>query len=278
MAKPLQFRDAVRNISPVWLGGGAARTGEGEWGEQGGKVHHAIMTGFDGLMEWAIQGLIARFPEECTPTALNALGRDRVIVRGFDESDESYRARLVRWLDDWRLAGHAFSILQQVAGYLTPHEVRLRIVTNSSVWYERDTEGTLTWSVASPANWDWDGQPTLWSRFWLILYPPDTLWVQHPPEWGDVDLWDGAWGSSGFTWGSTATPEQVATIRQIIRTWKPAHTLCNQIVIAFDEDLFDPTAAPGAPMPDGTWAPWGLVGSDPRTPSREEDASYWDGT
>jgi hypothetical protein len=159
--------------------------------------------------------------------------------------------------------------------------VRLLIVTNSSVWYERTTDGTLNWHKASPANWDWDGQSDLWSRFWLILFPPSSLWVQSPPEWGDTGqagLWGGAWGSAGYTWGSTATQDQVGTIRQIVRTWKPAHTKCEWIILAFEGATFEPTETPGSPMPDGTWGPWGLVGTDPRTASRQEEASYWDGT
>lgn len=256
----VQLRHQLRNIAPGFL----------KRGERGQALLFSLGLVLDGLAEWALQGVLARFPYKAPPTALPALGRDRRIVKGFDETNGAYRVRLVKWLDSWRKAGHAYSVLEQLAGVLAPHEVRIRIVTNTGLWYERDSDGTLSWSRGDSNAWNWDDAPELWSRFWVIIYPLDDVWE---PE----DVWGvGTWGDGG-TWGTTAELSQVAAVRSLIRTWKPAHARCEWIVIAFDDATFDPSDDSTYPI-DGTWGPWGEVGTDPRTPSRYASARYWDGT
>lgn len=252
-----QLRHWARRLAPGFLSD-----------ENGQKTIFSVLLVADGVLDWAIQGIYARFPAVATATALNAIGRDRRITRGFDESDTSYRRRLIRWLESWRLAGHAYAILNAVAGYLSPHAVPLRIVTNSGVWYTRAADGTLSHYRASPNNWDWDGDSDSWSRFWLIMYPPVTLWDAED-TWGD-----GTWGDGG-TWGSTATEDQVKTVQMLVQRWKPAHARCEWIIEALDDASFDPTDPPGAPLPDGTWGPW--ADGDPVAPTRLATARYWDG-
>lgn len=257
-ARKFQWREFALRIAPPWLQKG-----------DGAKVLYSISAPLDVANDWAWQGIKARMPLEATPTALGAIGRDRVITRGFDESDDNYRARLAAHLVAWRRAGHAQGILDAIAGYLSPHEVRMRIATNAGVWYTRETDGTFTWEKQL-GTWDWDGASGSWWRFWVILYPPNTLWTEGP-NIGDSDLWNGAIGSAGYTIGSTATPEQVQSIRGLVKQWKPAHAQCKWIIVAFDPDSFDPSA----PDPDGTWGPWGA--GDPRVRTRLASARYWDG-
>lgn len=235
--------------------------------DKGLKVLYSLGIGTDAYREWLWQGIMARMPDRAGHDARLALGRDRRIIKGFDESSDNYAGRLKRWLDDWRVAGHAFSVLDQVAGYLTGHSVLMRIVTNTGVWYTRTAAGVKSILRANPTNWNWDGSTTLWSRFWLILYPPGSLWTRK--TWGSF-----TWGTPGATFGSTMTRDQRDSIRTIVQQWKPAHAQCEYIVLAFNASDFDPTASPGSPMPDGTWANALKPGSNPAVFSRDHDALY----
>lgn len=257
------FREGAAAISPPqFLGRGL-----------GERLVYLLTLPMDGVMQWAWEGIKARFPEEAPPDALGPIGRDRRIVRGRDESDESYIARLLIWLDSWRAAGNAWSVLDQVAGYFAPTPPRLRIVTNSGMWFTRESDGARSWLIASPNNFDWDGDTASWSRFWLVIYADP---LTDGGEWGDNVR---EWGDGG-TIGTSATPGDVAIIRQIVQTWKGAHSRCEWIIVALDPESFDPEAAAGAPgMPDGTWGTWAIA--DPSTgiyePTRLTTARYWEG-
>ena len=232
----------------------------------------------DAGVEFAYQGFYAKLPGYGTPTALPLIGRDRVMRRGFDESDESYGARLAQWLPTKRTMGNAFSIMRQVKGYLSPHTPKMRVVNASGTWYTLNSDDTVeihqTWPTQ---NFDWDGQnATLYTRCWLIIYPPSSLWVPGPTI-GDPSLWGGAVGTTGYTIGSTATPEQVASIRAILAENRCGGDRFEKIIIAFDPNSFDPTGAPGAPLPDGTWAECVKLSGGNYVPSRISTAIYWRG-
>ena len=60
---------------------------------------------------WVAYAVRARFPD-CAPSdALPWLAIDRQIDRGPNEGETSYRARLKLWLDLWRHAGSAQSVI-----------------------------------------------------------------------------------------------------------------------------------------------------------------------
>lgn len=257
-----RFRHVIRTLGPRWLTGGEA-----------GPVLHSIGVLLDAFAERARQGSLARFPSHAPIDALSPMGRDRLIIRGFAEASATYRDRLLGWLDVWQTAGNAQTLMDQIAAFLAPHTLRIRIVTNSGMWWERDEDGNQTNSLASPNNWDWDGAPsTSWSRFWVILYPPtgDTLWSDM--TFGDVATW-----GQTETWGSDNTLAQVETIRAICRRFKPGGTRCMFIVIAFDPASFDPTDPPGDPLPAGDWGTY-WAGADPADSTRLDTARYWKGT
>lgn len=155
-------------------------------------------------------------------------------------------------------------------------EVIVRTVTNTGVWHTRDQLGALSRVVSSPDNWDWDGSPSSeWSRFWVIIYPPPGLWDQSE-EWGDPDLWtSGVFGTADKTIGTSATPQQVVDIRNIISDWKPAGTQCEWIIIASDLSSFDP--ADTTTEPDGLWGNWGKIVGGQYVSSRLSTARYWKG-
>ncbi len=249
--RAFQFRDHALRIAPPWLRSG-----------NGARVLYTLGATLDSAQDWLWQGIQARMPLVATPTALSAIGRDRRITRGYAETDAAYAGRLAGYLQAWARAGTARGIMDQVAGYLAPASVDLRIVTNSGMWYARAADGTFTWEAhTTPSNWDWDGDTASWFRFWLIIYSP----------WAAEDTWgSGTWGDGG-AWGTTADPGYVSAIRGIVGTWKAAHAKCEWIIEAFNPATFDPSA----PEPDGTWGTWS--DSDPRVPTRLATARYWSG-
>lgn len=264
MAK--NFRTLRKALGPTWL------TSEGD----------SLLVGYsldlmrDAFVERLRLGLMARFPQQDkagTPApsdAIAAMGRDRRVVRGLNESDASYITRLLAWLDDRKTSGNAFTLMQRLSEYLGAGCV-FRTVDNSGNWYTRAVDGTRTLLI-NQANWDWDHNSAKWSRFWVVIYPPSSLWV---PEntWGT-----GTWGDGG-TWGTTATVDEVTTVRSLIADWKPAGTRCVNIIVAFDPASFDPTSAVDSTgMPDGLWGHWSKNVAGVQVPARLSTARYFDGT
>lgn len=257
-----RFRVSFRKLMPSWL-----TTGEGE------LVGYSTRVLVDLALQRAKEGAYAGFPEYAPEDALPYFARDRKIVRGIDEPSATYATRILTWLDDHKRRGNPFKLCQMLAAYCNA-AVRVRTVDQRGNWFTRDRDGTES-VVLDTGNWNWDTQYTdaEWARFWVIIYPTaDGLPWAEGPDWGDVDLWGGAWGTSGYTWGSTATPGQVAAVRQIVREWRPEGTRCENIIIAFDDASFDPTA----PEPDGDWLHEGV--GDPALKNRLATARYWKGT
>lgn len=242
---------------------------------EGELVHGSLAALMSANTERAEEGLLARFPEYAHPSALAYLGRDRKIVRGIDEPAASYAARLVRWLDDHRVRGNPYALHAQLRAYAQA-DIMVRTVDRSGNWFTTAADGTLTAAIAT-GNWDWDATPAAqWSRFWVIMYPTadGKPWAKAAGTFGvGGGVWGGAVGSPGYTIGTTATAEQVSSVRQIVRDWMPDGTRCEWIIIAFDPASFDPTA----PEPNGTWKNWGLDTAGNYAPERLSTARYWKG-
>jgi hypothetical protein len=265
MAGAARFRLTRRSLAPRWL-----TEGEGE------LVGYALDLMKDAFVERLRLGLLARLPfndrnrtTTAPPDALVAMGRDRRVARGLEETDASYAARLLTWLDDRKTAGNPFALMERVAEYTGPL-CAFRTVDARGNWFTREADGSRSFTLDA-GNWDWDGVPvtTQWSRFWLIIYP-NGLWTEGG-DWGDVGA---EWGTAGRSWGSTATPDEVASVRAIVADWKPAGTRCVNIILALDPSSFDPSA----PEPDGLWARWSKTVDGVQVPARLSTARYWDGT
>ncbi len=258
------FRKLRRFLGPSWL------TSEGE----SGLVGYSLDLVKDGFIERLELGLYSQMPggtvlgqpaDVAPADALAAMGRDRRVVRGFEESDESYAARLIAWLDDRRTAGNPYTLMQKLAEY-TGQGPAFRTVDARGNWYSRAADGTRSLVLAT-GNWDWDSTPlTDWSRFWVIIYP-NGLWTEGP------DYGAATWGDVPGTWGSTATSEEVQTIRFLVGDWKPAGTICVKVIVAFDPNSFDPSS----PEPDGLWGHWSKNVAGVQVPARLSTARYWDG-
>ena len=262
MAELTRFRRAYTKLLPWWL-----------TAEDGAKVNYSLGLLMDAYLTRLLQGLRARWPSHAMPSALPFLGRDRRIVRGINESAESYAARLLRWLDDHRIRGNPYALMEQLRAYCQA-DVRIRTVDMRGNWYTIERDGTKSVSLQQ-GNWDWDGaDASRWSRFWVIIYPTsDGLpWEARPVGWDDGDWW----GDPSLTLGTTATANQASTVKSIVRDWQPDGTRCEWIIIAFDDTSFAPDDS-SPPLPDGTWGKWGKLVSGNYEESRDETARYWKG-
>lgn len=246
----------LAKLLPWWL-----QTGEG------GLVQRTVATVLGGFTERARQGLLAHGPTTCPDDAIQYFCRDRGIVRGINEPREAIGLRLVRFLDDRATQGNAFALHAQLRAYMQA-DVMVRTVDSRGNWYTTAAGGARS-VVIDTGNWDWDGAAaSRWSRFWVIIYPSGGL-----PWAASVGGTPAAWPSGG-TIGTTATPEQVASVRSIIRQWQPDGTRCEWIIIAYDAASFDPTA----PEPDGTWGDFGYdAGGGSYEVARHTTARYWKG-
>jgi hypothetical protein len=273
------FRTNRKWLGPAWL-----TQGESE------LVGYSVDVLKDTFAERLREGLLARFPQQDaagTPgsdDALAAIGRDRRIVRGINESSTAYAARLPKWLDDWKFAGNPFALLKKLAEYC-PAGMSFRTVDARGNWFSRAADGTQT-VLLKQYNWDWDGSiattntpfvagqlKRTWSRFWVIIYP-NGYWAS-VRNWGDPGA---KWGDPGVAWGANILPEQAATLRGIVSDWKPGGTRCVNIILAFDNASFDPThARDGSGLPDGNWLYWSKTVGGARVPARLSTARYMDG-
>lgn len=258
----MPFRDYANAISTPWLRK-----------KVGGGLLYAKGLILDALTDWLSIGVKARFPDQAPPDALGFIGNDRQIDRGPAEPDSGYKTRLRRASDTWRNAGGGRTILTQLAAYFTGiAQPPLRLVSDSSVWHVYDwATGLVARSKPSPANWIWDSLTGVrWWRGWVIIDSSSGPWTRH--KWGS----GGKWGSSGTTWGSSATKQEVISIARIINKWKPAHVATSfpatdapqgvvWVVVCFSSTLFRSTdTAP--PNPNGNYDV---------AANRDPNATYW---
>jgi hypothetical protein len=253
---------AIYKLAPSWLTSG-----------EGGQVLASLLLTAEDFLARAKLGLLARFPEYTPDDGLAPLGRDRRIRRGINEPSAAYGARLTGALDDLRTRGNPFALLRQLRAYLQANCV-VRTVDRRGNWYTIAADGTESF-LLNQANWDWDGGAlSEWARFWLIIYPENGTTPFAPAgAIGSPTLYgDGLIGNAGYTVGTTATRDQVAAIRAIVRDWKPEGTTCEWIIISFDEATFTPA---GATDPNGDWGSWG---NSTGSPVRLSTARYWKGS
>jgi hypothetical protein len=242
-------------MAPRWL-----TEGEGE------PLGYSLDLMKDAMAERLRLSLLARFPSLTPDDALDAIGRDRRVPRGLNETRDKYVARLLRWLDDRKLAGTAFALSERLTELLGPLP-RIRIVNNNGKWHTRDVDGAHTDYIGN--NWNWDGNVNAWSRFWVIIYP-NGLWSPLG-SWGASGV--ASWGAASSAWGCTISKNEVSLMRAVIDDWKTEGTICQNIILAFDPVSFSPFA----PEPDGNWGNWSKNVGGVQVPSRLATARYLDG-
>lgn len=257
------FRAAAQEFSPPWLR---------EY--VGARYVFAQSVMWDALAEYTRLGMIQRYPTVARPEALKELGKDRKIWRGLAETDAHYAERLRQFKRTWKHAGNAPTLLRQLWEYMTPNAARIRYVANGydgaagagtqfADWWTIDDTG-LTFHRETTTNWDWDASYGKNIRFWLIVYRTDLTpakWGVPPYKWAESDLfWGGSPGSSR---------DWVLDVYNMVQAFKAAGSHMGPFpdfgggLIVADPAFttapwgasgpFPPDAAPGYPMPDGTF-------------------------
>ncbi len=248
--------EVSRAALPWWL-----RTGEG------GAIKFTIDRMLGAMSQRLYDGLLARFPSYAPDDALPYLCRDRRVTRGINEPRASIVARLLRFLDDLRVIGSPFALHAELRAYLQA-DVMIRTVDRRGNFFTTAVGGAQSVAL-NTLVWDWDGGAlSAWSRFWVIIYPADGV-----PWAASVGNVSGATWPAGGTIGTTATLDQVATVRQLVQEWSPAGTRCEWIIIAFDADTFGPTD----PTAAGTYRNWGVADGADYVVARNTTARYWRG-
>ncbi len=265
MVETLRFRDIIR--PPKWLSDRypTALT-------VGYRLIWSMVAALDVGAEVLSQGLNARFPGVGTPTALSLIGRSRGLIRGQNESNEDYVARLLRWLDVHPEAGWDERVARVVHEYLEAHP-RVRVVDRAGQWTTVDTDGTVTRTVAA---WDWDSvshpersdpDEPWWSDLWVIVYSP---FPARAGTLGDMT------GDDGYALGHMVASPDVQNLKGLFAQWKAAHSRIRAVIWTTDATKFDP-ATPSS-LPDGTWGAWSRNVAGVQVPSNRDTTvcRYWE--
>jgi hypothetical protein len=247
----INLRDYAKKLSPPWLSVGVAE-----------KILYTYGLMFDMLGDAAVAAVQMRFPGAYSWTSLPLIGRDRQVPRGLAESNSDYANRLRGWWDTHRGAGNPYCLLKQIyaaTGFLARYWI---INDRACRWvYDPVQSHPYTYGPPSGPYTSWDdaghitqysyyGMPSVWGwgpehlpfRFWVVIelssvdqigLPP--VWAPPPPSGRTADRPP----NNTQTLGSTATPALAQTIRNLVRSWKPAFMRCESIIITWDSFLFD---------------------------------------
>ena len=226
----MSFRDLIGTIAPPWL--------QRQWGE---RYLYTAGLELDAIAEAARQGVRARAPgAPGTPSdALVQIGRDRVIVRGGEESEAGYSQRLSRAFDSWSRAASLEGILRQLQGLLRDESTKAKAITYWGTWatipawdaaveYLAGYQSAWTWgwqwlppSEGGIAYWDW-------AQVYAIVYPAAGQWTQ--PTFGAGLLL----GASGpWCLGVGAPYEEAQALRTVADQWRSAATRV-RVIVSYD--------------------------------------------
>lgn len=228
---------------------------------------------YDESLQTLDLGLRSGQPLRCDEEVLPILGRDRSIPFFPGESVESKRRRLAAWKQLHRTRGTHVGEMRQSQPYFLPEAPLMRIVHQSggaspiATWHTLAPDGSYSIHRATPSNWNWDGQTSKWSRFWVILYVPTSFASL-------IRYGDGHRYGDGSVYAGTASPVISQDLVNMILNWKSAHSALWGYCLATDPTSFDPTAsivvdpAGWSSLPNGNWGqPLTSAGVRTRLPS-----------
>ncbi len=205
------FESYQYRIAPPWL--------QGTYGAALLRVMGRLK---DVVTEYASSGAELRLPDYCSSDALAYNGFERNLERGLSESDDNYRAWLLRVWEHWTTAGTADSLQSQVAHLFQIDAVKVAV---TGIWPFQTGLGVTR--VVVPASgytttpqpgWEVHDKDTAqWARAWVSIdaSPP---WGFGTRTWDDGGTWDG-----DMVWDSLATPDEVKQVTNVLNKWKPAH-------------------------------------------------------
>ena len=206
-----QFHDAQVNDAPPWLQQPYGR----RWNFALGMVKEAFF-------EACKQAVKARHPKIAPVDALERIGRERGIDRGFFYTLDQYRVQLVRAFDYWSMQGTAEGLISALndAGYP---------------------------NVGITENYTADGiGPDEWSWFFVQFRPPYPWSIDGIGVWNDAAIWN-----DDQPWADPMPAAEADRVRAIIRRLKPKHAKCAGAQFMISGQLWgDPARIWGAGL---TW-------------------------
>ena len=191
------LKELAEMIAPAWLRQ-----------PQGLAWLRAVADTKDALLERAKQSIKTRFPSYAGYEALEMLGEERMLPRGFTESNTTYAARLRDAWTTWETCGTATGILRALhaLGY-----TNALLVSNLGHMHSLDGSGNLVVSSTGYGGWVTE-IPGFWSQF-AVLFPT--------PYRSD-------WVTGGIPTQDSAEGELIITT---VRRWKPPFATLSRIVI-----------------------------------------------
>ncbi len=162
------------------------------------------------LVDRAKESVKAHIVEVAPASALATLGRERLLERYPTMTDDAYRAYLLAAWEVWPGGGTEGGLLAAFNAALP---------------------GPL-YSVVDQA----DDPPVPfsgWNAFYVV--------IDAPLPWSRWQYGDGHhWGDTGLTWGSTATPAEIAFLRALAKKWKGGHNHLQGFILDLAGDLVWP--------------------------------------
>lgn len=190
---------------------------------------------------------------ECDADVLAYHSRDRGISIYSSEPELSKRYRLSRFRQLKKRRGSHLGELENLQPFwlATQSSVlpTVRIVhqdnkgTPSAVWYTLSPSGAVSIRRVTTSNWDYDGQASKWSRFWVILHLP--------PGYSSMIVYDD--GSTVYDGGAVYDGITALAIRDIVANLKEAKAAHSRLAA-----VIATTLQPTDPIPDcvGTHYPF----------------------
>lgn len=188
----------------------------GKWGTRWQRVFGNAWDKEIQRMIWARR---ARWPEWAPSDALIYLGAESGLEQvlqmggaGALENEASYRKRLRNRWYIWQRGG---SQQVHVDGFGWTG------LTNVSVLRRKES---LPFDDSSTSFYTRTFQHSVWSQFDILVAQPHP-WKQ--VLWGDGHLW----GGPDWSWGTTATAQEVEQLRRLARRFKAGHDTCFWIIL-----------------------------------------------
>lgn len=250
----ITHRDEIYRLIPKWARGFNLFS-----------VLYAIAMVADALGTALFAAVKIRFPGYYSNESLPRIGSERRLSQGPNETPESFAERLSAWWDTAKLTGNFLTMAQQIQAYCLPATYRVELVSNNGNRHILDTDGS--WTVTESA-WDWDGDATQWSRFWVLLANTalgvtGTDHVVMDPVANVLQAGRDVGSDTPYLNAATSPIPDHREIRRIMELQRDPHTQCEGILLLIDPNAF------WADMPDGTWDRWA---------NRNTNALYWAGT
>lgn len=261
---PPLFRNELRKYVPWWLSDRRLSSGK----SVGFRYLWVLVASLDVFVQFMLEALRAPWPGVGPEAALPYIGRTRGILRGPTQTVAEYVEKLSRWLVKWARAGSAEQLLEELHEYLPTHP-KVRLFTRSGICVTRNTDGTTVKQTG--VAWDWDSvsdpqRAGNWWDVWIVVYSP---YAARAGTLGTVT-------NDGNAWGHQAPITQCDEVKQLLDTWKAAHTLVRAVIWTTDGTKFNPSSP--ATLPDGTWGRWGTTGSGSRVAGARVQSSlrFWE--